>query len=96
MSDKSAILQVLRTARERLARPGGWIQGDFERNGGFCVAGACGMELRTRSTKATSDAISRLEELIGRDWIDLWNDAPGRTQAEVVALVDRAISEIDK
>lgn len=89
LTPKSADLIVLEKARAIVAR--GWCQNALQTDSGFCIIGALG--------EAAPDDVC----LMG-PWISLlgfgetnaaeWNDAPGRTQAEVLARFDEAISRL--
>lgn len=86
-------LEILKRGRERVAA--GWCQramGGAER-GAYCLVGSFldADELPFgRCLKAVS-----LELPEGFQDPLKWNDAPGRTQAEVVALFDRAIARLE-
>jgi hypothetical protein len=58
----------------------------------FDALGALTRAGRDAPREAVHDAIARLRAGIGFATLGAWNDEPGRTQAEVLALVDRAIS----
>lgn len=74
-------------------------KGNYERKC-FCIAGAVG---EATATSYGSSAV--MEELVkympapsmsvGQSVYD-WNDEPGRTQAEVLALFDKAISGVGR
>ncbi len=103
---QDAVLDLLRRARDRVARPGGWCQ-DHARDGfGYCVLGAISyFDKRPEHIKMKDILIESLpwwwcvchgiirntENPAGV--IIEYNDAPGRTQAEIVALFDRAIAK---
>jgi hypothetical protein len=93
--------QILVEARELIAK--GWTQlayakkanGDVtdDRDGSgvcFCALGA----IRRASGSYTDcqPAAGVFRAAIGSAFIDGWNDAPGRTQAEVLEAFDRAIA----
>lgn len=105
--------EVLRVARELVARPGGWCQRALARTASghpapthsreavcFCARGAlmraAGMQpelvLFSPRAEAALDAAAREQGFIG---FVGYNDAPGRTQAEVVALYDAAIAKLE-
>jgi hypothetical protein len=92
----SGTLAVLRAARDLLTPPGAWIQGRYANDDltCFCLLGALGMADKGRPTDPyfpVKDAIeSHLPACEGH--ISVWNDEPGRTQADVLALLDRAIA----
>lgn len=99
---------VLKAARDLLAKDGGWTQGQYARDiEGFMVPEtsplavcfcADGALFRARSAEdADFEALTRAEDALlkaaGVQNIVHWNDAPERTQAEVVALFDAAIAK---
>lgn len=69
----------------------GWCQGTYERDGACCIMGALnnanpfGSALRYPSRLALE---SIEHNLIG------FNDTPGRTQGEVVGLIQKAIDNV--
>jgi hypothetical protein len=84
---------VLRRAKGLVAKA--WGQGDgymppFE---GHCVITAISAAIG--GPFDTCPAQLHLRGILGEDLIE-WNDAPGRTQAEVVALFDRALTTSDR
>lgn len=100
VSKEPTAVDVLRAARALIEK--GWTQYDFARNSGgwgvdewhhsaacFCSWGAlnrAGIDLECN----TASAIHWLRSAtVGP--IAVWNDAPGRTQAEVLAAFDKAI-----
>jgi hypothetical protein len=91
------VLEVLTKARELIAK--GWAQGAYAVDDegtvvrladatAFCPAGAilCQANFATRD-----DAFDMLKHVVGTNIVG-WNDARDRTQAEVLAAFDRAIS----
>jgi hypothetical protein len=89
------VLELLRGARERVAK--GWWQHDFfGPHGEVCAVGAL-LGTVTISDPMFFAATETLDRCLPRVWrgrpIPDFNDAPGRTQAEVVALFDRAIAQ---
>ena len=100
------IFRALRGARERIAR--GWTQGATARVEAWglvvvpqspqatcwCAVGA--LESATRYLSDAGDALMALRKVLprgkwGRD-VSHFNDAPSTTQADVLALFDRAIA----
>ena len=90
--------EILIAAREKIER--GWAQGEYARakNGNpigynaekavcWCSIGAI---IAVDDDDPTDRAVYTLSDIVGRD-ITEWNDAPGRTQAEVLAAFDKAI-----
>jgi hypothetical protein len=96
-----SIAQVLTEARKLIAQ--GWTQGEYKRviNGVecWCISGAMGQA--SPDYKPRDLAFAALFYALGDDDLYLssssnlteWNDTPGRTQEEVLALIDRAIAK---
>lgn len=61
----------------------------------WCSVGAIfgGMQHASPDDEAQRFHLAKKALLPGGDPLSQWNDAPGRTQAEVIALFDRAIEE---
>ncbi|MGH7968354.1 MAG: DUF6197 family protein [Limisphaerales bacterium] len=89
-------LEILVAARAKIAQ--GWTQGCLARDARgeqsdcwskesrfFCAGGAL-----MAACQEGHHAMLTIKNLVG-DRVDAWNDAPGRTQAEVLAVFDRAI-----
>jgi hypothetical protein len=94
-----SVADVLERAAEKIGAPGAWYQGDFaQRDDGKCAYGddpraRCWCALGAIQAAAhhaafRSSAQARLERLVGN--IPDWNDAPERTQPEVVTALRRA------
>jgi hypothetical protein len=101
----SRTLQVLRDAKQLIAS--GWTQhaASRETNGKvlYCSTGALCVAANPSadyaSTTAYIGAIWALDSVIGAGSpgsIVKWNDERGRTQAEVLAVFDRAISKLEQ
>lgn len=93
----SDVLTVLRGAREMLEPPGAWIQGRYcnDDRTCFCILGALGVADRNDATDPSLRIIIALRRVLPPyhgDLISDWNDARGRTQADVLALLDQAIA----
>lgn len=98
------VSEVLTAAADLLEPEGAWTQGTFGRPGCQCVLGAIARAAGINPHGSNwSDALTRgaheyLCQAIGAEWIggtlwaDAWNDAPGRTQVEVVETLRRAAS----
>jgi hypothetical protein len=94
---------LFRAAIDALAGgPGiGWCQGKSHtgraRTGRLCIDGAlnyvCRLDTGRRDDRAYAGAIRVLNDLCGN--FIAWNDAPGRTQDGVLALVRYAASSAD-
>lgn len=92
--------EILIGARERIAR--GWAQGNFAYNAEgdrvgssdpeackWCVVGA--IYATTDRPFLRQDAMSAVAVHSKTGALPIWNDAPERTQADVLAAFDRAI-----
>jgi hypothetical protein len=89
---------LLRRARARIERPEHWCQGATTRFDGYlttsyCMLGAIGSPRACGRGETWWDAVVTLEGVIGGGLVAIgrWNDAHGRTHAEVLAAFDRAI-----
>ena len=87
-------LEVLEAARALVAR--GWCQGEYrDCYGKVCAFGAIiysfpmGDPAWHDAAKAANDAMTAI---VGGH-VTAWNDAPGRTQEEVLAAFDQAVSQ---
>lgn len=79
--------QVLLAAAEEL-RTHGWCQSDFADGAGrHCTPGAINVVAQGVNTYAASELLRNHLEI---DWIDDWNDTPGRTADEVIAALEAA------
>lgn len=68
----------------------GWHQGSSHKDGKFCLVGALG--IAGMSVK-DSRILTKLQLITSSSLLSDWNDAPSRTLAEVIDLLDKAISE---
>lgn len=94
--------EVLVRARERVAR--GWCQRalrlPLDGSERVCLLGAFVVEdggwvnNAVWGTAGGSAAKRRLDRFLGWSWAD-WNNAPERTQRDVLDLLDAAIAEVD-
>ncbi len=87
MSVSPEVRDVLLGAADSLERDG-WMQNGYGRAGGpRCVSGALKTAAGYEGAVATLDAYRTMVEALGLGFPHLceWNDAPERTQAEVVA-----------
>ena len=98
----TTIRDILNRAAELVEH--GWTQGAYEFTENsktyYCLVGAIGraQEIfsvpgRQEAYKAIGDRLRKDHGLPKLDPISRWNDAPGRTQAEVVALLREVASE---
>jgi len=78
-----------------LIRMHGWRQRAFgnERDG-FCVVGA--LNRAHEQTGFRTGVLGLLQELVGGGKVAEWNDAPGRTAVDVIALLERARQELPR
>lgn len=99
---------ILESARALLASKGMWTQGAFARNRkglstsphgkkacSFCMVGA--IDSVSYGERGNMAAIRLLRGVLPKGaTIGVWNDAPGRTQGEVLSAFDRAIRKAEK
>ena len=85
--------EALKRMRDRIAS--GWTQGTYENDQGeVCLVGGLQhLAVPYVQRRAAQDCIDTV--LNTSDWVG-WNDAPGRTQGEVLAMMDRAIALAEK
>lgn len=84
---------TLRAARLLITEPRHWCtSGGQHRNGCFTALTA----IMSASGDGTYRAASFLRRVTGEDLITIWNDAPGRTHAEVLRAFDGAIALAEK
>jgi hypothetical protein len=90
-------LEVLREARTRLAVEG-WAQGALYKPGvGYCLRGAVNMCFGSEyGSGAKADIHKLVADQLGTSLLGVvtWNNAPGRTKAEVLALLDDVIAKL--
>jgi hypothetical protein len=78
--------EVLVRARNLIDRHG-WQQGDMgNANEGYCIEGAC------RAAGSDYGDWSEVRAPLGIAIPFVWNDEPGRTKEEVLAVLDAAIA----
>lgn len=103
-------LRVLTAARQRIAQPNGWTQDSFARNAEgdkvsdhhpsatcFCAWGAvrrARTDVYLEEHFGTTDTLFSVLGLQPGDSVASWNDNPKRTQAEVIAAFDKAITHV--
>ena len=86
-------IEVLQAARELIATEDKWCQGRSRSGGRICALEAIRMAaLSTLSAKVAERAIEEHIPLPYLDILPAFNDTPGRTHAEVLALFDAAIA----
>ena len=90
------VLDALKRARELISQPGKWHQGEFRSAdwSRVCALGAILDSSPGISDDLYNDAAWALVYVLPRGYNcpATYNDAPGRTQAEIVALFNRAIA----
>ncbi len=80
--------EMLHTAADKI-KADGWCQKTLHCDGKHCAYGALIADIRTWSTeqnKAFGQTVSALRSLVGKS-ISKWNDAPERTEEEVIATL---------
>lgn len=97
--------EVLEAAADLLEKPGAWTTGVFARDAAghqvglrddratcFCLAGAIEKAAQngTFAFREAFDIMDAMARRAGFRHVAAWNDAPGRTQAEVVATLRQA------
>lgn len=82
------VLETLKEARRLLAIH--WIQGFSNVDDGYCLSEAVWHAAKTLGT-SNGRARNRLYEVIPGSIVG-FNDTPGRTQAEILEVVDKAIA----
>ena len=88
-------LALLIEAR-RLIAVEGWVQGDYwnRDKDAYCARGALMAVSHCQYPEEEVDAWRALEALAGGH-LTCWNDEPGRTVEDVLALYDRAIAGLE-
>jgi len=93
-------IEILKEARDLIAKDGAWGQHAYEANGCFCALGAINEVARGDASAVPAsdparEALARainVHYVYGEGAIYHFNDTLGRTQAEVVAKFDEAIA----
>jgi len=92
-SYETPALKRLQIARDRVAA--GWVQhtGLQSRNGRthYCASMAVLYQGHNAGLEEAIESLCRAIGVTALNHVPTWNDAPDRTQAEVVAAYDRAI-----
>lgn len=102
-----SVFKVLQDAREVIADENRWTQNAWARDADghdinehkpeatcFCLLGALSVAAGAWDSPIYRDAEKVLEK-IGVERPSTWNDAYGRTHAEVIDLLDRAIASLE-
>lgn len=85
-----ALVADLRAIRDLLEK--GWCQGSMrDRYGGMCLFAAMSTQVAATSDLRWRELCSAIYDVNGNKAVIPWNDAPGRTQAEVLKMLDNAI-----
>lgn len=84
---REAVAEVLERAAELLTPEGAWQQREWGGNGCWCLDGAI---MEAKGEENTFRELALVCEAVGCDSAIYWNDAPERTQAEVVAKLKEA------
>lgn len=100
-----SLLTDLVAVRDLLSPEGAWTQGAYARDGErqaiisaddpaavcWCIDGAIDRVIGYRHHECRADRAGQaISKAAGAGKVG-WNDTPGRTQAEVIAMLDRAI-----
>jgi hypothetical protein len=85
---ESETVTILRAARERIER--GWCQGIGSIGHSFCALVALST-LFAPEDALDNEPLRLLRKAVGQERIIEWNDAPGRTKADVLEAFSRAI-----
>ena len=75
----------------------GWVQGKYHEDGCFCMFGAIAIAAGDKQDDIdmpkAGPAVRAVEAAVGNIALETWNDAKGRTQAEVVAMLRRVAEQ---
>jgi len=96
------LVDALSRVKTRIATPATWTQNCAARdaqgrvrhyNNGDAVSWCLDSAVRMEAPRELRSEVARILErcVLGRDFIE-WQDKPGRTHAQVIALLDRAIA----
>lgn len=71
-------------------RDHGWCQHQLmNRHGAVCLAGALESAPGWKNAQDAIEAVARLQPHASI-WVSVWNDKPGRTKEEVIAVLEKA------
>ena len=102
VTPKRSAGEILRLMRRMLARPEDWLKGGYIDTGNkVCVIAALNRSIGSDDTENTTAYRTLLSCAPDNGYqnykrITRWNDAPERTHAHVVALLDKAIKREDR
>lgn len=87
----ASVSEVLAAAADLLEKPGAWTQGAWINGDCMCAEAAIGMAagITYFPNVSVCEPALAFAGFVG-DFIPVWNDAPGRTQAEVVDALRQA------
>jgi hypothetical protein len=86
----NAVAKILNQAAD-LIDANGWVQGPARDVDGHNASSACGTAMATSSDWGKFDSVlDAIRSQTGTPYTPDWNDAPGRTQAEVTAMLRNA------
>jgi len=89
-------LRALRQARRLIESPEKWCKGQYVNDGRMCVLAAVQHCDWGRPRDGWETAALRLHELLPKGMtLPVFNDMPRTTHADVLALLDRAIAELN-
>lgn len=92
--DQRSVHAVLVAARKLIEKPEHWCQGRYHIGEASCAEGAVLSVTSeyddTQTNIARAGAFAALDRAVGGYIVD-FNDAPGRTHSEVLAVFDKAI-----
>lgn len=87
---------IVRRMMELLKEPENWCQGALEDDGRMCVLGAVhNVSVERHVSGLPLEVLRSLTQECGRGGVDAWNDAPGRTHAEVLAMLARVLRRFE-
>ena len=94
LEQRNETADVLRRAKAMIDRPEKWCQGALLNDGGaMCMLGAINMAVSGDADLfGGQDAKMALYAAVGNHPTSVWNNAPERTHAEVMAAFDKAIA----
>lgn len=93
------VSNLLQEARALIER--GWCQGELQIKERYCVIGAIETAGETAGEKYFGETVMTAQKVLwvhsgGGGSLAAWNDTAGRTREEVLALFDRALTEVTK
>lgn len=101
----TSLAESLRQARDLLLNKG-WVQYTFNSTNGYCILNACHTVVKNGYNQpahnmllsdmrsALHDTLKESSESSDLPYVMEWNDTPGRTLDEVLALFDQTIANV--